>query len=519
LAQPSFDIGVPAPPGIISRLCMPDFIRRMAKRLPGNVALFDGEREITFAELDRMANRVANGILASGAVAGERIALIGHNSIEFVAALIGVMRANMVLVPINTMLGREDNDYIIGHAGVSRAIVERGLMEAANCGAICAARGIPVWPMDEDLPAFGAFRVNEPPVDIENDDIAIVIYTSGTTSRPKGACHSHSSLSLAAMTCALEWRLGRSDRVTLQLPLFHCGGQALLYAHLMVGGAAVLMRGFDAGRMLEEIDRRRITMCVGLPIMYAQMIDHPDRAKYSTASLRHNIYTMAVMPEPLMRRLLVEFSNTFYLTSGQTEMFPITTIAQPDRQMKRFGNYWGESALINDTVILDDDGNPLPQNTVGELCHRGPNVTSGYYRNPEATEEMRAFGWHHTGDLALIDDAGEILFIDRKKDMIKSGGENIPSVRIEETLLSIEGVEAAAVVGLPHPHWGEAVTGFVKMRNGASPCETSILEAAKERLGSVQTPKRIIFIEDFPKTGTGKLRKIELRLQYADFYN
>lgn len=518
MAQPNFDMGVSGP-GAIARITLSDFLRRAARRHPSRIALFDGEREITFAAFDALVNRLANGILGAGCIAGDRIAIIGQNSIEYAAIIWALMRVNMVAVPINTMLGKQDNDYILKHAGVSRGFVDQDALEAANQGAILDEMGVPVWTVSAGMPDFDNQAETEPETDIENDDIAVIIYTSGTTSRPKGACHSHLSLTMATMSNIIEWRLGREDRVTIQLPLFHCGGQSLMFAHLLVGGAGVLMQGFDPGQMLREIDERRITMCVGLPMMYAQMLDHPDRARYSTASLRHNIYTMAVMAEPLMRRLLTEFSDTFYLTSGQTEMFPMTTISQPDRQTARFGNYWGESAMINDTVIMDDDGTILPTGMIGELCHRGANVMSGYYRDPDATAEVRQYGWHHTGDLALIDEHGEVLFIDRKKDMIKSGGENIPSIRIEETLLAIEGVIAAAVIGLPHPHWGEAVTGFVQIAPGSTLSEQEIIDAARERLGSVQAPKRIVFLDKFPRTGTGKLRKIELRTSHADLYS
>lgn len=517
MVQPNFDIGVPGP-GQIARVCLPDFLRRAAERHPARVILFEGDRQISYADFNALVNRLAHGILASGAIAGDRIALVGANSIEYCAALLAVMRSNMVAVPINTMLAEADNDFIIRHAGVSRAFVQSDMLQAPNHGGILKAMGLPLWTLSPMMPDFATFPEHDPEAAVENDDIALIIYTSGTTSRPKGACHSHLALTMATLSNAVEWRLSREDRVTLQLPLFHCGGQSLLFAHMIVGGAGALMQGFDAGLMLREIDRCQITMCVGLPMMYAQMLDHPDRARYSTKSLRHNIYTMAVMSEPLLRRLIAEFSDTFYLTSGQTEMFPMTTIAQPDRQMLRFGNYWGESALVNESRILDDTGRSLPCGEVGELCHRGPNVMAGYYKNPEATAEARLYGWHHTGDLALIDAEGEILFLDRKKDMIKSGGENIPSIRIEEALLGIQGVAAAAVVGLPHPHWGEAVTGFVQLHPGANLCEATILDAARQRLGPVQTPKRIVFVAEFPRTGTGKLRKIELRSEHANLY-
>ena len=187
-------------------------------------------------------------------------------------------------------------------------------------------------------------------------------------------------------------------------------------------------------------------------------------------------------------------------------------------QLERFGNYWGESLIVNETAIMDDNGNLLPRGQVGELVHRGPNVMMGYYKDPKATEEARKFGWHHTGDLALIDEHGEVLFLDRKKDMIKSGGENVASVKIEETLLAHPAVQNAAVVGLPHPQWGEAVSAFVKLKPGAQADEAGIAEHCRKHLGGFQVPKLVRILDEMPMTATGKLRKVELRQAFSEHF-
>jgi long-chain acyl-CoA synthetase len=193
-------------------------------------------------------------------------------------------------------------------------------------------------------------------------------------------------------------------------------------------------------------------------------------------------------------------------------------MSRPEVQLDRFGNYWGESLIVNETAIMDDAGNILPRGETGELVHRGPNVMMGYYKDPAATEEARKFGWHHTGDLALIDQNGEVLFLDRKKDMIKSGGENVASVRIEETLLAHPAVQNAAVVGLPHPQWGEAVAAFVKLKPGASASEAEIVEHCRQSLGGFQVPKMVRILDEMPMTATGKLRKVELRQAYGGYF-
>ena len=203
----------------------------------------------------------------------------------------------------------------------------------------------------------------------------------------------------------------------------------LLLSYLSVGGKMALMRGFDPVVAMQAIARDRLTVFVGLSMMYQAILDHPRRKEFDLSSLRTCMYTMAPMGRPLLERAIAELCPNFVLTSGQTEMYPATTMSRPDRQLERFGNYWGESLIVNETAIMDDEGHLLPRGEIGELVHRGPNVMLGYYKDPQATAAARKFGWHHTGDLALIDAHGEVLFVDRKKDMIKSGGENVASSR------------------------------------------------------------------------------------------
>jgi len=324
---------------------------------------------------------------------------------------------------------------------------------------------------------------------------------------------------MTAMSNCIEMQLSRDDGITGQFPLFHCTGHVLLLTYLSVGGRMALMRGFDPVVCMEAIERDKLTVLVGLPLMYQAILDHPRRREFDLSSLRFCEYFMAPMSKPLLERAITELCPNFVLASGQTEMYPSTTMSRPEMQLKRFGNYWGESTIVNETAIMDENGNLLPRGQAGELVHRGANVMMGYYKDPKATEAARRFGWHHTGDLALIDDNGEVLFLDRKKDMIKSGGENVASVRIEETLLAHPAVQNAAVVGLPHPQWGEAVSAFVKLKPGAVADEAGIIEHCRKSLGGFQVPKLVQIVNELPATATGKLRKVELRQAYSDHFS
>jgi long-chain acyl-CoA synthetase len=515
--------GVPGP-GRIGRVAIGDLLKRAAARFPDRVAVTDGERRVSFSEIERDANRFANYLVARGLKPGEKISTICNNSVEFVKALFGIHRAGLVWVPVNTMLGPSDMDFILDHAEVRFNLYAQADRRAAlhKCGIDLIAVDLTGTAAAAGLEEFNDLLKGqseiEPEIDFDERDLAMIIYTSGTTSRPKGAMHCHLAVVMAVMSNAVEMQLGRDDGVTGQFPLFHCAGHVLLLSYLSVGGRMALMRGFDPLVCMEAIVRDKLTVFVGLSLMYQAILDHPRRREYDLSGLKTCIYTMAPMGRPLLERAIADLCPNFVLSSGQTEMYPATTMSRPEVQLQRFGNYWGESLIVNETAIMDGDGNLLPRGQAGELVHRGPNVMMGYYKDPKATEEARKFGWHHTGDLALIDENGEVLFLDRKKDMIKSGGENVASVKIEETLLAHPAVQNAAVVGLPHPQWGEAVSAFVKLKPGAQADEAGLTEHCRNHLGGFQVPKLVRILDEMPMTATGKLRKVELRQAFSEHF-
>ncbi len=436
----------------------------------------------------------------------------------------------MVWVSVNTMLDVSDAQYILQHSGVALTIIDDDIYEKQQWRAMLSEVATPLVlvtvtgaPVESGLRTFRQAcegqSATEPDVNIHERDLAMIMYTSGTTSRPKGAMHCHLALMFGALNNTIEWKLDRSDGVSSVLPLFHVAQYGVMLYFMSVGAKIAILKGFDAEKVMQAIDRDRLTVTVLLPMMYAAILDHPRRGEYDLSSLRLCVWGMAPIAADLLKRLVNELCPNFVLGSGQTEMFPSTTSSRPERALARFGNYWGESHVINETAIMDDDGNLLKPGNVGEIVHRGPNVMMGYYKDPAATEASRAFGWHHTGDLAVIDEHGELLFVDRKKDIIKSGGENVSSGAIEEALLSHSAVKVAAVVGLPHARWGEAVTGFVELNPGTSTDEQSIIEHCKQSLGSFQVPKKIKILQNLPMTASGKIKKADLKVQFQHLYD
>jgi long-chain acyl-CoA synthetase len=332
--------GVPGP-GRIGRVAIGDLLKRAAARFPDRTAITDGERRVSFAEIERDANRFANTLVARGVKPGAKIATICNNSVEFVKALFGIHRAGLVWVPINTMLGAADMDYILDHAEVHFALIDDNLYAQADRRAVLQQRGIDLIAVDLTGTAKAAGLANfndllqgrseiEPDIDIDDRDLAMIIYTSGTTSRPKGAMHCHLAVVMAVMSNAIEMHLDRHDGITGQFPLFHCAGHVLLLSYLSVGGRMALMRGFDPVTCMEAIVRDKLTVFVGLSLMYQAILDHPRRREYDLSGLRACIYTMAPMGRPLLQRAISELCPNFVLSSGQTEMYPATTMSQPD---------------------------------------------------------------------------------------------------------------------------------------------------------------------------------------------
>jgi long-chain acyl-CoA synthetase len=308
------------------------------------------------------------------------------------------------------------------------------------------------------------------------------------------------------------------DIATALLPLFHSAQHAMTTSFLHLGATNIIFRGFDPIKLMSAIDHEKITWLFALPMMYRELLNHPERVNYNLSSLNYCLYAMAPIDKGTLAKAIEELCPNFGLGTGQTEMYPSTLYFKPEEQQRRFGSYWGISSIMNDTAIMDDQGNFLPPGEVGEIVYRGPNVMEGYYKDPEATIETRRFGWHHTGDLGMFDKDGQLLFVDRKKDMIKTGGENVASIKVEQVLLGHPAVANVAVVGLPHERWIEAISGFVVLKHDTVVTKKELLEFCREHLGGFETPKSIQFVDKLPMTTTGKIQKNKLREQYQRLY-
>jgi long-chain acyl-CoA synthetase len=528
--------------GRIGRIALGDVIGRTARTCGDEIALVDDDVRISYRALDEESNRFARFLLAQGLQPGERVAMVCVNSYRFVIAMFGIHKAGLVWVPINTMLAPADVAYIAEHAEAKLALIDAPLYANAPLRTALEAvvPRLVVVPFGEAQrdgePApqchpelvegcatdFDTARATQPPgevdVEINERDLALIMYTSGTTGRPKGVMHTHLSVFTASLSNLADMPMRRGEATPLLLPMFHCATHAIMLTSILVGARGIVFRGFDPVRMMTAFEHERVTFAFLLPAMWSAILDHPDRAKFDLSSLRLGLYAMAPISEPVRRRLIAEICPNFQLSSGQTEMYPATVVFRPDEQLRRFGNYWGTSTPVNETAIMDDDGKLLERGQVGEIVHRGPNVMEGYFKDPEATAAARRHGWHHTGDLGVFDQDGQLLFVDRKKDLIKSGGENVASVKVEAVLLAHPSVASAGVVGVPHDRWGEAVVAFVALKPNTSATEDELIAHCRERLGGFETPKAIRILDRLPVTATGKVQKHELRDAYSEIF-
>ncbi len=509
------------------RIALGDMVNRTAKKFGDRSAVVDGNLRLSYAELDAQSSQFAH-FLIERIGSGHQIGMLCANSTDMLVAMNGIHKSGNVWVPINPKLEAATIDYILRHAEVGCVVVDEAIRTQPGMEALLTALALPLVvtmgetadPKATTLAVASQDRSKElPEVDIDDVQPAILMYTSGTTGNPKGVVHSHLSVYTAVMGNVANFRLTEADCLTGLLPLFHCAQHVLAASACAVGASMVLARAFIPGDIARLATEEKITIFIGLPMMYAAILADKTYATPDYSAMRLCIYAMAPMPQPLIKAIAAKMAPHLLLATGQTEIYPITMSFDPLANPEREANYWGISAATCETAVMDDEGKLLPNGQVGEIVHRGPNVMLGYFKDPEATAAAQTFGWHHTGDLGMFDSGGQMLFLDRKKDMIKTGGENVASVKVEAAILGHPDVAGVAVLGLPHPHWSEAVCAFVVRKPGATCDEQAIIAHCRQHLGSFEVPKAVRFVDALPSTATGKIQKHVLRKAHANFWN
>lgn len=519
---------------LITRVNVGDGLTRTAGRLPEQVAVVDGDRRWTFAELNDWVNRVANALHDRGYARGDALALASGNSCEFLVTYFACAKLGLVCVPMNLGWRADEMAYVLDHSESRGLVVEAQLLPQVQPGVekVPAVQDLFIAPgtggtYEESLPdrswlAFDALDgpTSEPEYVVDDRDPISYLYTSGTTSFPKGVIGSHTAIYLESLMVAAETGLHAGERMVCLMPLFHTAQlNGFGTPSVLMGATQYLMRGFDPDALLTLIETERIERLFALPMMYRALVERPDIRERDLSSLRKAAYAMAPMPDALLRDCLDVFACDLYLAFGQTEMSPVTTFFRPEHQLSHSGAV-GSQVVNVQIAVMTPDGELLPRGEEGEIVYRGPQALNGYLKNPEATAEAFRHGWFHSGDVGRLDPDGMLWFSDRYKDVIKTGGENVASIEVEKAVYAASpDVAEVVVVGLPHARWSEAITAVVVPKPGAELDSGELLARLREHVDGYKVPKSVIVVDELPKTSTGKIQKNVVREQFADHYD
>ncbi|KJF16696.1 class I adenylate-forming enzyme family protein [Acidithrix ferrooxidans] len=520
---------------LIQRINVGDSLTRTSWRYPNKVAIVDGPRQFTYYELNDLVNKFSHFICSLGLQVGDSMALLAGNCAEFLISYFACAKVGVVCVPINLGWKGGEIEYVLNHSGAKAIVIEEQFLKLANvvlpsCEEIYEIVVVHSGDLQNvgDLSernwhsfeaVIGEFEGLEPEVLIADRAAISYLYTSGTTSAPKGVVSSHLAVYLESLGVCVEDRFSHDDVLAAMMPLFHTAqlnGQCT--PAIVVGATIVLLRGFDAEALLSAIEREKVSVFFGLPFMFRELLDCPSISQTDLSSLRLAIYAMAPMPDTLLRQCIEVLGCDFALGFGQTEMNPVTTIFRPEHQLSHSGAV-GTPQINVAVAIMDESGCLLPNGSSGEIVYRSPQTMTEYLHNPSATELAFDRGWFHSGDSGYFDKDGILWFEDRFKDVIKSGGENVSSIEVEKAIYaSSNQIAEAAVVGLPHGRWGEAITAFVVPKNGQDLDPTEILARVKDKIDGFKAPKSIEIVSELPRTSTGKVQKNLLRRQYSAHY-
>ena len=507
-----------------------DFFDKGAETAPDRVFLTDagGGASWTYAEAQAASHRIANALIADGCTPGTRVAIYAHNSARNFLVLLGVFRAGAAWTFLNARNAPADNAYILDNTGTGVLFYHADFAEAVDqvrdaCPKIrafvCLNREDEGAHSLEDWLA----TASDAAVDVPRgeEDLAVMATSGGTTGRPKGIRLSNRAFSTMIATFDRDMPMAKPPVHLVAAPMSHAAG-AMIVTFMARGCTNVILPGFDAVKVMEAIQAHGVTVLFLPPTAIYMMLAHGEVRQYDYGSLEYFLYAAAPMSVDKLRQAWDIFGPVMTQSYGQAEAPMNVTFMGPAEHAEALADpaltgrlaACGRETAYTRLAIMDDDGRILPPGEAGEIVVRGGLVMSGYHENPEATAEASAFDWHHTGDVGVCDAAGYVYIVDRKKDMIISGGFNIYPSEIEQVVWSHPAVQDCAVVGVPDDKWGEAVTAVVQLKPGASASGADILKLCRERLGAMKTPKSVVFWPDLPRSAVGKVLKRDIREKF-----
>jgi acyl-CoA synthetase (AMP-forming)/AMP-acid ligase II len=483
------------------------------------IAVFEDE-SITYGEMATRATALAGGLAARGISRGQVVGLLSYNCPEFLETIFAANYLGAIAMPINWRLAAPEVRYIVEHSGARAIVCDEPLVDLADQAmmgidealvrvCVSPAGAGAGWTTLADLRTTQAMAERNP---MAADDIHRLMYTSGTTGRPKGVMITHANLAWKNFAHIVEFGFTSADLGLACGPMYHVGALDLTTTSLVAAGATTIIhRSFDASDVVDELERSRVTTVWLAPAMVNAIMALPDIDQHDLSSVRLVINGGEKMPIPLIERLQRTFPSAWFADAyGLTETVSGDTFLDPGSMMSKLGSV-GRPCLYLDLDIWDEHGASVAAGERGEIVMRGPKVFKGYWRDPDATAAAFVGGWFHTGDIGFRDDDGYLYIVDRFKDMIVSGGENIASSEVERVLYEHDAVLEVAVVGRPHDRWGEVPVAFVVLREGATATENVLVEHCRAQLARFKTPKAITFLDALPRNPSGKVLKRELR--------
>lgn len=511
------------------------FLRYAEQQFPRKTAIVCGEQRFSYAQFAERARRLAGVLFEAGVQSGDRVAFLSLNCHRLLEAYYGVLEAGAVLLPLNFRLAPQELAFILNDSGAKILFLQKEFLEVVNSfresiptiqtfvllDAHPEAHWLSSKNYDDSL--SGAPPHHADIMGFDEDALAELFYTSGTSANPKGVMLTHRNIYLHALSVCITFRT-KADSVQLHtIPLFHANGWGTAHSVTLVGGTHVMLQRFTCAEVFRLIERERVDSLSLVPIMATALANSPDLQNYDLSSLQWISIGGAASSPTLVQQVEEKLGCPCFSGYGLTETAPVlsTAMLKLQTQLEDDRRYVAQ-AMTGYAIpgvelrVADPNDNDVPRDgkTMGEILARSDGVMAGYWHQPEATAEVLRGGWFHTGDMATIGEDGNILIVDRKKDIIVSGGENISSLEVEKALLAHPGVYEAAIIPVPDEKWGEVPKGLVVLKPGCQLSESELIEFCRARLAHFKCPRSIEFVDALPKTATGKILKKNLRKKY-----
>lgn len=509
---------------------MTQAIRRAAQLTPDNLAFVTDERSLTFAQFQDLVARYAGALKGLGLETEDRVAMLAMNSDRYAIFYYGTFWAGGMVVPMNIRWAVPEHVYSLKDSGARFLIVDTNFAGMAKeiaeqCPSVEFVIYVGDGPVPEGMLGFDDLVGAAAPVEDayrHGEDLAGIFYTGGTTGFPKGVMLPQRALWTSAMSFgAGAGQLTAGDRNLLAAPMFHIAGSAMLFAVTMFGGSHAIIPGFEAGAYVRAMEKRRPTISLLVPTMIGMLLQNPDLDGVDTRKFTRMVYGASPISQAILTEAMAKMPETRFIHAyGMTELAPFATLLGSEYHVFEGPNAEkirsvGLPVITTEVEVVDDEGHVVPRGTVGEVRARGGNNMVGYWNKPEQTAETIRDGWIHTGDGGYMDADGFVYIVDRVKDMIISGGENVYSAEVENAVMQFSGLAECAVIGIPDEKWGEAVHAIVVPREGEAPEPEKIIAHCRELIAGYKCPRSVeVRAEPLPKSGAGKIQKFELRAPY-----